>query len=75
MFVPSFGEWGFVLARHGPADPPNRLPPSPLRYLDEGTLAQLFTFAPDMARVTARINRLNNQALVGYYLAEWERFD
>ncbi|MCC6214514.1 MAG: polyamine aminopropyltransferase [Polyangiaceae bacterium] len=73
-FVPSFGEWGFVLARLGPFPEPSALPPAPLRFLEPGTLRGLFHFADDMARVPAGVNRLDNQRLVGLYLSEWSRF-
>ena len=33
----------------------------------------LFRFPKDMARVPAEVNRLNNQALVGYFETEWRR--
>jgi spermidine synthase len=75
VFVPSFGEWGFVLAKRQPLVVPIELPPAPLRYLDARTLGPLFSFPPDMQKVTVRVNRLDNQALVGYYLAEWDRFN
>lgn len=68
--VPSFGEWGFVLgSRHALAAPTSTL--EGLRYLDGPTLASLFVIPPDMARLDADVNRLNNQALVHYYDEEW----
>ena len=33
-----------------------------------------FAFPPDMDRVDADVNRLNNQALVRYFEAEWARY-
>lgn len=76
VFVPSFGEWGFALARRTPFERPSRLPPSAsLQYLNERTLAALFDFSPDMQRIAADVNRLNNQALVAYYVQEWARWN
>lgn len=72
--VPSFGEWGFALAALAPFEEPKTLPPG-LRYLDVPTLASLFVIGPDMARVDAEVNRLNNQALVHYYEEEWRRWN
>jgi spermidine synthase len=72
--VPSFGEWGFALAALRPFDEPTRLPEG-LRYLDGPTLASLFVFSPDMARVDTEINRLDNQALVHYYEEEWRAWN
>jgi spermidine synthase len=35
--------------------------------------ASLFHFPPDMVRVPAEVNRLNNQVLVQYFETEWRR--
>jgi len=72
--VPSFGEWGFVLAALRPFEPPATPLPG-LRYLDGPTLASLFVLGPDMAPLEAEVNRLNNQALVRYYEEEWRRWN
>jgi spermidine synthase len=72
--VPSFGEWGFVLAAPRAFDVPSRLIPG-LRYLSAETLPALFTFGPDMARWEAPVNRLHDQVLVRTYESEWRKFD
>jgi spermidine synthase len=72
--VPSFGEWGFVLAALEPFAPPTTVMAG-LRYLDAPTLSSLFVIGPDMARVETEVNRLDNQALVRYYEAEWRRWN
>ncbi len=75
-FVPSFGVWGFVLARTEAFPAPTELPPRPLRFLNERALAGLFTLPADTETSEAvAVNRLDNQALVGYYLDEWERWE
>jgi spermidine synthase len=70
VYVPSFGEWGFVLAGPGPYEPPARLPEG-LRFLSARNLASLFEFPVDMQPVEVEANRLNNQVLVRYYEKEW----
>lgn len=68
--VPSFGEWGFIIASRRPWRQPQALPEG-LRFLTlEGTRA-LFDFPRDMARVPAEVNRLSNQLLVTTYEREW----
>jgi spermidine synthase len=69
-YVPSFGEWGFVLAGLAPYHPPVVLPQG-LRFLTPRTLPQLFEFPSDMTPVAAEPNRLNDQVLVRYYDQEW----
>ena len=68
--VPSFGEWGFVIASRRPWRLPADLPPG-LRFLSAATMPLLFDFPLDMARVPAPVNRLSNQALVHTYEQEW----
>lgn len=72
--VPSFGLWGFALARSSPFEIPTR-PPDGLRFLDEQTLAAMFQLSKDIDPVPVEINRLDNQALVRYYEGEWKRFE
>ncbi|TGK11375.1 polyamine aminopropyltransferase [Leptospira fletcheri] len=73
VYVPSFGEWGFVLAgtRKLPEYRPD-LPPG-LRFLNEIELDSLSEFPVDMSRVSVEPNRLDNQVLVRYYDQEWNR--
>ena len=90
-FVPSFGEWGFVLVQPTPALP-RVAPLAPaldattlpvgLRYLDAATMASLFVLSPDMTLPPPSdedgpilANRLNNQILVSYYEREWKRWN
>ncbi|MFN7152508.1 MAG: polyamine aminopropyltransferase [Acidovorax sp.] len=68
--VPSFGEWGFIVASRRPWRLPDALP-ADLRFLSADTLPLLFDFPLDMARVPSEVNRLSNQALVHTYEREW----
>jgi spermidine synthase len=72
VYVPSFGEWGFVLAG-GDGWAPPRAYPAGLRFLTADDTPALFAFPPDMAAVPVEVNRLDNQILVQYYGAEWQR--
>ncbi len=76
--VPSFGVWGYALAKMQPFETPSV--PSPgieLKFLNETSFASLFIFPSDMNLPTTEIeiNRLDNQALVRYYETEWRRFE
>jgi spermidine synthase len=72
VYVPSFGEWGYVLAGREPMEAPAQLPPG-LRFLTLSNIAPLFDFPRDMQRVSAEVNRLNDQVLVRYYDREWSQ--
>lgn len=70
--VPSFGEWGFVIASRRPWPAPAALPEG-LRFLTPAILATLFEFPADMSRVPAGVNRLNDPVLVHLFGEEWGR--
>ena len=72
--VPSFGLWGFALARASDFEIP-RHPPAGLKFLDDQTLTAMFTLSKDIEPVPVEINRLDNQVLVRYYEGEWKRFE
>jgi spermidine synthase len=73
VLVPSFGEWGFILASREPLTGTPGLPQG-LRFLEASSVAGLFEFPPDMARVPTEVNRLNNQVLVRYFESEWDNY-
>ncbi len=70
-YVPSFGEWGFVLAAPGRRLEGFAALPEGLRFLDAAAMDRLFVFPGDMGRREGPINRLNNQVLVRLYEEDW----
>ena len=68
--VPSFGEWGFIVASRRPYRLPPVLPAG-LRFLSVPGVPLMFDFPLDMARVPAEVNRLSNQVLVQTFEDEW----
>jgi spermidine synthase len=72
VHVPSFGEWGFIIAGRRPWQPPRALPAG-LRFLTLEGMPALLQFPPDMARVATEPNRLSNQVLVTTFEDEWGR--
>ncbi len=77
--VPSFGIWGYALAKLQPFDAPQNPPENiELRFLNKESFAAMFDFPKDMKEPEdeeIEINRLDNQALVRYYETEWRRFE
>src|SRR5207237_1635403 len=73
--VPSFGVWGFALARLRPFDLPRDVPRVALQYLDAPTMASMFILPPDTGPLPVEINRLDNQMLVRYYEEEWKKYE
>jgi spermidine synthase len=72
-FLPSFGEWGFVIAAKGMVRMPEQFMPG-LRFITPESARILTEFPPDMGPVEAEVNRLNNQVLVRYFEEEWSRY-
>jgi spermidine synthase len=70
VYVPSFGEWGFVIASsHSYSQPEKYL--KNLRFLTADMAPSLFQFPKDMLPIEVEVNKLNNQVLVQYYESEW----
>src|ERR1700761_214008 len=71
VYVPSFGEWGFVLASQHDYTPPTSLPTG-LRFIDVKGIPALFQFPPDMSPLPIPPNQLNDQVLVRLYDQDWK---
>lgn len=76
-YVPSFGDWGFVMASRRSISP-DKLTLSPgiaLKFLNNQLFPSLFTFPQDsLPESSIKANRLDNQVLVKYYRRGWKRF-
>ena len=71
VYVPSFGEWGFVIASLHEYQPPTSLPAG-LRFVSVAGLPAMFQFPPDMSPMNMPPNRLNDQVLVHAYDQDWK---
>ena len=72
VLVPSFGDWGFVLAQPlAPAARPLPLPDG-LKFLSTETWDAARIFAPDTDRIEAEVNSIRNHPLVRYYQEGWD---
>ncbi|MCK6611677.1 MAG: polyamine aminopropyltransferase [Bacteroidia bacterium] len=75
IYVPSFGEWGYVLAGHTIGSSPVRPIPTGLRFYTPESFAQMCWFPTDMMERQTDVNRLNNQVLVHYFEKEWSVYN
>ncbi len=73
VYVPSFGEWGFILASQQPLPQALKFPPN-LKFIADDSVRDLFHFPPDMGPIPVEPNRLNNQMLVRYFEEEWAHY-
>jgi spermidine synthase len=74
--VPSFGEWGFVLAAREHLDPARLRAGAPARFHTDASLRAMFVFPLDMAEPQdIQANRLQDPVLPVYYRKGWDRFN
>lgn len=74
-YVPSFGDWGFVIG--SPLRLPELAVPNgvDLRYLTPGVLEAAHTFDPDTTPVETAVNTLDNPVLPRTYEAGWRQWN
>jgi len=71
-YIPSFGEWGFVLAsRHHLK---LKAPTLKLKYLNAQMTQTMTLFPPDMSKVAVESNRLSDHHLIYYYEKDWNEW-
>ncbi len=71
-YVPSFGEWGYVLASNDSFNEVKNVP-SDLRFFSKETFTDMKFFPNDMKQKLTEVNKLNNQILVSYFEEEWAK--
>ncbi|MFC4856600.1 polyamine aminopropyltransferase [Actinophytocola glycyrrhizae] len=73
--VPTFGDWGFILAQPGD-EPPLRLdPPAPLRFLDEANLSAAAIFPVDRRPAgTESPSTLDDPKVLRLATSEWQQY-
>jgi spermidine synthase len=67
VHVPTFGDWGFVLAQHADTAPPPRVPADapPLRFLNQRVLDAATVFSGDIGPRSLEPSTLENPRIVG----------
>ncbi len=74
VYLPSFGDWGFVMAGASGLGTPRKLAIE-TRFLTEDTLGALFDFPADIQkRHNYAPNKLNEPILTRYYEQGWRRW-
>jgi spermidine synthase len=72
--VPSFGDWGFVMASNIPLNIEAPTINIPTRFIDQQNFASLFTFSKDIINHDVEVNMLDKPILLDYYLRGWEKY-
>ncbi len=74
VYIPSFGEWGFVMATHQKMKTREIGDSLKLKYLDDKVLNQMKLFPKDIAKVKVERNRLSTHKLIYYYDKGWDKW-
>lgn len=74
-YVPSFGDWGFMMASKFSIKPEEFELNLSARFLEGPMVEQLFYFEPDLRpQEEAPVNTLDHPLLLEIYLADWRRW-
>lgn len=73
VYVPAFGDWGYIIGTHRPFDLPVEFPEG-LKFINEEVVKSMMVFPNDMLVKNPEINKLNNQILVRIFDEEWANY-
>jgi spermidine synthase len=75
IYVPSFGDWGFVLAAPRVLHAESALLHVPTRYLTQSLLPTFFLFSKDDCEVPVQSSTLDHPAILMYYIRNGRRWE
>ena len=73
-YIPSFGEWGFIIGSKISIKMKLVSPQMNLLYLDDAVIKKMQLFPPDIAKVEVESNRLSTHKLIYYYDEGWDEW-
>lgn len=75
VYVPSFGYWGYTIAKNSEIDEKNhRALPSDLKYLTNSVFTNSFEMPKDIKIVATKINTIDNPVVLDYFLEDWYKW-
>lgn len=72
--IPSFGEWGFVLASKSDLAFESRNPSVQTKYVDKESIGRMLYFERDMLAENVKVSSLDSPTVLEYYLDGWSRW-
>lgn len=75
-YIPSFGDWGFIIARNetNTNTVDIKTLPKDLKYLTRNQVTQSFIFPQDIAIAETKVNTLDNPVILNYFLDDWAKW-
>ncbi|MDF2441596.1 MAG: spermidine synthase [Abditibacteriota bacterium] len=74
-YVPSFGDWGFVLASPHQLHRERAKVRVPTQYLTDTLLAELFVLGRDISEIPIDVSTLDRPTILEYYLHNWKQWE
>ena len=75
VYVPSFGFWGFTIAKNADFDEKNhRKLPEDLKFLTENVYLSSFEMPKDIRVVETKINTIDHPVVLDYFLEDWYKW-
>lgn len=71
VYVPSFGDWGFVIASRRDMNPEAIEISVATRYLDEPIIRRIFTFEKDLLDTSSEVSTMDRPEVMTYYFKGW----
>ncbi|NRD20305.1 polyamine aminopropyltransferase [Winogradskyella eckloniae] len=75
-YIPSFGDWGFIIAKNSGLTNninANTLPKD-LKFLNPNQVEQTFVFPKDIKIADTKLNTLDNPIILNYFLDDWGKW-
>ena len=74
-YIPSFGDWGFVLGSDLPINEKKRTPlPKDLKFLTDTQYQIGFEFPKDIKIQKTKLNTLDNPIILNYFIDDWNKW-
>jgi len=73
-YIPSFGEWGFVLSSKLKLPLENIKPLKDLKFIDTKTMQRMKIFDKDISKPDVESNKLSSHKLIYYYDEGWKKW-
>ena len=73
--MPSFGDWGFVLAAPRALRLERADVTVPTKFLTRPVLREMFVLGRDVSKVPVDISTLDRPAILNYYLHDWKQWE
>lgn len=71
--IPSFGDWGFLMASDAPLSFNEEKLPKGLRFVDKNAFLFMNYFPKDLQPIATEVNNIDRLPILSYYLEEWEK--